>query len=70
MHRPKSAAGYGISIHALRVEGDGGSVGGRHVAKPISIHALRVEGDLHEYGQRKAMAISIHALRVEGDTLF
>ena len=35
----------GISIHALRVEGDAGiDYGVREY--PISIHALRVEGDV------------------------
>ena len=55
-----------ISIHALRVEGDGqkwrwdrGGV--------ISIHALRVEGDLYKLRQIGVDVISIHALRVEGD---
>ena len=33
-----------ISIHALRVEGDGAPLP-RYPHKPISIHALRVEGD-------------------------
>ena len=34
-----------ISIHALRVEGDGGNGTVAHLYE-ISIHALRVEGDL------------------------
>jgi hypothetical protein len=35
----------GISIHALRVEGDGGTANAKGGAERISIHALRVEGD-------------------------
>ena len=35
----------GISIHALREEGDGSCYGGR-VQCQMSIHALREEGDL------------------------
>ena len=35
----------GISIHALRGEGDGGEKGGIHTLSGISIHALRGEGD-------------------------
>ena len=56
----------GISIHALRVEGDTFRAA-RGPRTPISIHALRVEGDNavpDAFQQRK---ISIHALRVEGD---
>ncbi|WP_417114556.1 hypothetical protein [Hominenteromicrobium sp.] len=34
-----------ISIHALRVEGDGIALGYRDPSISISIHALRVEGD-------------------------
>ena len=59
----------GISIHALREEGD--------ICKPvtappeqiISIHALREEGDYRHHGRRSSGAISIHALREEGDLL-
>ena len=36
---------YGISIHALRVEGDQSTAHGYHISLVISIHALRVEGD-------------------------
>ena len=57
----------GISIHALREEGDihwicdGGSPG-------ISIHALREEGDGTQIIPPHAtVQISIHALREEGD---
>ena len=35
----------GISIHALRVEGDGNAEDKRVAQLLISIHALRVEGD-------------------------
>ena len=59
----------GISIHALRVEGDLSLFPTLHGLAAISIHALRVEGDT---GLSKALAginkISIHALRVEGDS--
>ena len=57
----------GISIHALREEGD--LVGSYHCeTHDISIHALREEGD----GRRCSLVvvgelISIHALREEGD---
>ena len=56
----------GISIHALRVEGDVH----RFRILPcirISIHALRVEGDPDEPPRTERVDISIHALRVEGD---
>ena len=55
-----------ISIHALREEGDSGSidVGGMN---EISIHALREEGDLVELLLVHLAEISIHALREEGD---
>ena len=57
-----------ISIHALRVEGDGVKLVKENYNIYISIHALRVEGDL-ERVQRllNHSDISIHALRVEGD---
>ena len=57
----------GISIHALREEGDlhPGDVDWPPV---ISIHALREEGDNFRPGTlKKYQAISIHALREEGD---
>ena len=38
-------AAFNISIHALRVEGDGLNVSDTFPAVFISIHALRVEGD-------------------------
>ena len=57
-----------ISIHALRVEGDGVGMNPYRQRIIISIHALRVEGD-YSYAENADMAadISIHALRVEGD---
>ena len=58
---------FGISIHALRVEGDERSRATRAAADHISIHALRVEGDPVTVNQRHGIIISIHALRVEGD---
>ena len=57
----------GISIHALREEGDL-SAGTRANVEPISIHALREEGDFADVvKQRVDFLISIHALREEGD---
>ena len=57
---------YGISIHALREEGDLGWENGEGFPH-ISIHALREEGDRsHRKGPRHRR-ISIHALREEGD---
>ena len=55
-----------ISIHSLRMEGDGSS---RHtVPSPqISIHSLRMEGDLTTTFIRFCGKISIHSLRMEGD---
>ena len=56
-----------ISIHALRVEGDGNRTSFRDHFW-ISIHALRVEGDTtFEVSAKTTPQISIHALRVEGD---
>ena len=57
----------GISIHALREEGD---TGGEHCApsSKISIHALREEGDGWLSVRSSITRISIHALREEGDT--
>ena len=57
----------GISIHALRVEGDNNEFNTWKTAF-ISIHALRVEGDETHFDMPKQVPkISIHALRVEGD---
>ena len=60
----------GISIHALREEGDlADSVARRPSAEWISIHALREEGDDSSAARtcRTQVDISIHALREEGD---
>ena len=58
----------GISIHALRVEGDAAAGTAQKVKKiDISIHALRVEGDKGAAERYHRAFISIHALRVEGD---
>ena len=57
---------YGISIHALREEGDKETIMSS-LKVQISIHALREEGD-HGRGSRLyEFMISIHALREEGD---
>ena len=61
------SARRGISIHALRVEGDPGTHHNNHLVRKISIHALRVEGDRVESALSSLFWISIHALRVEGD---
>ena len=58
----------GISIHALREEGDAGPLDLCHL-RFISIHALREEGDRGQRGQLQVLHISIHALREEGDFL-
>ena len=65
---PRAAAGRqsGISIHALREEGDGSAGVGRSI-ELISIHALREEGDLRYPRPPAHQGISIHALREEGD---
>ena len=57
----------GISIHALREEGDGRPAN-LITRQQISIHALREEGDLLQclFYSWQSM-ISIHALREEGD---
>ena len=63
-------AGFNISIHALRVEGDRPGTGRHYQRFYISIHALRVEGDLRWRSRRDGgQYISIHALRVEGDSM-
>ena len=59
-------AKIGISIHALREEGDVLS----HCPLAdlaISIHALREEGDTRAAATGSTEPISIHALREEGD---
>ena len=60
------AMSLGISIHALRVEGDP-AVNIWFIGIDISIHALRVEGDAIDKTLAEIAEISIHALRVEGD---
>ena len=63
----KRSDGAGISIHALREEGDRAR---QSVLKDIkiSIHALREEGDVFgHHVQELVFGISIHALREEGD---
>ena len=65
------ACGFLISIHALRVEGDGAALRRPYTRALISIHALRVEGDGERHaGYNIKPEISIHALRVEGDLAF
>ena len=55
-----------ISIHSLRMEGDGNSANYRGIME-ISIHSLRMEGDRLRASELLAKAISIHSLRMEGD---
>ena len=57
----------GISIHALREEGDAMAAYKKPLAGFISIHALREEGDGLTQKLRDICQISIHALREEGD---
>ena len=57
----------GISIHALREEGDQEFFTAYEKAHAISIHALREEGDVGVVHQEHCRVISIHALREEGD---
>ena len=57
----------GISIHALREEGDRHRWPHRDVRRGISIHALREEGDPEPLLDYPVKMISIHALREEGD---
>ena len=67
MTRSSSSSSIGISIHALREEGDP-VIEDNGRDRHISIHALREEGD--QTDSRKPMTsctISIHALREEGD---
>ena len=57
----------GISIHALREEGDGLPID-QPATDEISIHALREEGDQFRRARPVNLrGISIHALREEGD---
>ena len=62
-----STFGKGISIHALREEGDQQRVSLRKAHLLISIHALREEGDTPGQKYKIRKEISIHALREEGD---
>ena len=63
----RAGKSYGISIHALREEGDIEPEAGEK-KQEISIHALREEGDLVPLCRAgDHQAISIHALREEGD---
>ena len=60
----------GISIHALRKEGDAAALAVLESSK-ISIHALRKEGDPPARNHSAPRPrISIHALRKEGDIRF
>ena len=59
-------ASRGISIHALRMEGDRNASCPR-IRQQISIHALRMEGDNKMIFKSCKKFISIHALRMEGD---
>ncbi len=56
-----------ISIHSLRMEGDGGRENADTVRLGISIHSLRMEGDVTLMRRTVKYAISIHSLRMEGD---
>ena len=55
-----------ISIHTLRMEGDGDKHE-LYLDAYISIHTLRMEGDPIMSPEAIAEAISIHTLRMEGD---
>ena len=59
-------AAQGISIHALREEGDY-CTSCNTAVELISIHALREEGDIRLGRLGRLLPISIHALREEGD---
>ena len=58
---------FGISIHALRGEGDAKIAIPIRKRGVISIHALRGEGDTITIDIITIAMISIHALRGEGD---
>ena len=49
-----------ISIHALRVEGDGDAIGAVKERLDISIHALRVEGDLYTVVSRDITTVNFY----------
>ena len=55
-----------ISIHSLRMEGDGHSQKNTPTFN-ISIHSLRMEGDGRGVHVLLGQLISIHSLRMEGD---
>ena len=57
-----------ISIHSLRMEGDG-FVTQHTVHIFISIHSLRMEGDDEIALAHILTNISIHSLRMEGDAV-
>ena len=57
----------GISIHSLRMEGDGKWIEEPESSKCISIHSLRMEGDDGKFIFEMYKGISIHSLRMEGD---
>ena len=57
-----------ISIHSLRMEGDGNPKGILYNAN-ISIHSLRMEGDCIDAMRETQGVISIHSLRMEGDLI-
>ena len=68
VNRGGALTNVGISIHALRVEGDPEYLASVFLDTYISIHALRVEGDVPVVTpDADSIRISIHALRVEGD---
>ena len=69
MRRGDLICAAGISIHALREEGDGQVLLYSKQSR-ISIHALREEGDYDTVRMGTDRPISIHALREEGDTFF
>ena len=66
--RDVSQLPQGISIHALREEGDQPTADDFNGVL-ISIHALREEGDSVSHSRKACCSISIHALREEGDAL-
>ena len=60
-------AGFDISTHALREEGDLDDAAAAHKTELISTHALREEGDQGALVRPGEVQISTHALREEGD---
>ena len=57
-----------ISIHSLRMEGDGLLLNRLQFPAYISIHSLRMEGDEPTFFHGQSQKISIHSLRMEGDS--